>query len=469
MINHTNQIIMYKNIKYLSLLLASVIVVCSIGIGIFAYGDESTPIAINSANFPDKNWRAVVSDWYDGSDGSKPDGYLSSSETDGVTLISVTGMLMDTCGEDSQIADLKGIEYFTSCKRLRCGGIGLTSLDVSKMPQLLELTCQGNELTAIDISSNTNLEWLNCSSNNLNTLDVSKNTALTRIDCYVNNIANLDVSMLSALTTLRCQRNELTEIDLSANTVLTTLDCSNNHLTALDLTSNTALTGITAAYIGNQTTSAPAMIDNGYILVELSVRDYSKIITTSVDRIENVGGADLTILGYNGSYFEPQSIDDFADGIDYYYDTGLEEAETMNVHIDVERNFYQVKFYTAEDKLTLLDTAIVYSGEAAAEPEITDLPQCKKFGCWSEDISNVTADTEVYIVWADNHDIQIIDFSNGIVTVECANCENMNNQYVFAELVNSRTGSSKYVEAVDINADGIINAKDYARLIKMFK
>lgn len=462
---------MFKNkrtVKNISSLLALVVVLCSLSIGMFAYGDDAAPIAINSTNFPDRNWREVVLDWYDGSDGSTPDGYLSQSEIQDVTLISVTGMLIDSCGDNSKITDLSGIEYFTSCKRLRCGGIGLTDLDVSQMPQLVELTCAGNELTSIDIGSNTNLEWLNCSSNEITALDVSNNLKLSRIDCYVNNIADIDVSMLPALEILRCQRNQLTEIDLSANTTLTTLNCANNHITELDLSANTALTDITDAYIGNQTTTASARIDNGNIFVAFTIKNYSRMISTSVDRIEDVGGLDTKVLGFDGIDFEAQSVDDIADGIDYYYDTGLENAENMNVHIDVERDFYQVKFYSDENKQTLLGTCIASSGTAADAPQITDTPQCKAFDSWSEDISNVTSDMEVYALWADDHNLVITGFENGIVSVACTNCTEADAQYVFADLVNSRTGSSKYVQIIDINSDGIINAKDYARLIKMF-
>ncbi|MFR5877089.1 MAG: leucine-rich repeat domain-containing protein, partial [Eubacterium sp.] len=395
--------------------------------------------------------------------------YLSQIEIEGVTLISVTGMLIDTCGENSKIADLSGIEYFTSCKRLRCGGIGLTNLDVSKMPQLVELTCAGNELTSLDISGNTNLEWLNCSSNSLSAINVSNNARLTRLDCYVNNMASIDVSMLPALTILRCQRNQLTEIDLSSNTALTTLNCSDNHLTELDLSANTALTTATDSFIGNQTTDASARIENSSIFVAFSLKSPSKIVSTSVDRIENVGGVDTTVLGYDGIDFEPQCIDDIVNGIDYYYDTGLENAENMSVHVDVQRDFYQVKFYTDENKQSLFGTSIVSTGTAAAEPEITDIPQCKKFAGWSENISNITSDMEVYAVWEDAHNLKITGFSEGIVSVECTNCTNENAQYVFANMVNARKGSAKYVQIIDINSDGIINAKDYARLIKMFK
>lgn len=144
-------------------------VIGAFSVGFVSYGADS--VVINAANFPDANLRAVVSAWYD----TSSDGVLQQSEIQGIKTISIPGMLEDTCGEDAEISDLTGIENFTDCVRLRCGGIGLDTLDVSKMPQLVELTCGGNNLSSIDVSQNANLEWLNCPSNVLSTLDISAN------------------------------------------------------------------------------------------------------------------------------------------------------------------------------------------------------------------------------------------------------------------------------------------------------
>jgi Leucine-rich repeat (LRR) protein len=463
---------MFKNNKlkkYVSTLLALVIALSGFGVATFVYGSDDSPIAINSTNFPDKNWRTVVTNWYDGIDGSTPDGYLSQSEIEGITFISVPGMLEDTCGENSKITDLTGIEYFTSCIRLRCAGIGLESIDVSKMPQLVELTCMGNPLGTIDVSKNKNLKIFKCSNTDLSDIDLSNNTALTELDCYNNTLTQLDVSMLTNLTILRCEYNELSSIDLSKNTALTTLNCSNNHLKELDLANNTALTNVTDSFIGDQTTTAEAIIDNGYIFVEFPLTNASRIVSTSVDRIETSDSISVTVPGYNGTDFTPTDIDSIVDGIDYYYNTGLEDAENMNVHVDVERNFYQVKFYTDESKETLFSTTRVNAGDSIEAPEITDKPQCKNFDTWSEDLTNIQSDLDVYPIWYDDHDIQIQSFKDNIVSINCNNCGDKSAQYNFEDLVNAKSGTLRYVQVVDVNNDGIINAKDYAKLLKLFK
>jgi hypothetical protein len=463
---------MFKNKrinKYISTLLALVIALSGLGIGMFAYGDDSSLIAINSTNFPDRNWRSIVSQEFDGYDGTARDGYLSQSEISLIYSISVDGLLEDLLNENAEITDLTGIEYFTSCTRLRCANIGLESLDVSKMPQLITLTCMGNPLGSLDLSKNTNLSILNCSDLELTSLDLSHNTALTELICKNNSLTDIDTSALTELKILSCPHNEITSLDLSNNTALTQLNCSGNHLTELDLSNNTLLTNVTDSFIGNQTVSATARIEKNNIFVKLKINDKSRIVSTSVDRIQTIDDTELTVLGYDGLDFTPADIDAIADGIDYYYDTGLDNAESMNVHIDVKRDFYQVKFFTDETKSTLISSQRVNSGESATAVELTDVPQCKAFDSWSEDLTNIQSDLEVYPIWADDHDIQIVSFNDDVVTIKCANCDDKDAEYVFSKLVNAKAGTLRYVEAIDINKDGIINAKDYAKLIKMFK
>lgn len=453
-----------KNKKFKSLissLMAGAVIVSSMCAGMFAYGDDA--VAINSANFPDDNWRTVVRSYYDTND----DGYLSSDEKVG-SVMSVSGMLEDACGEEAQISDLKGIEYFTNIKRLRCGGIGLKSLDVTAMPQLIEITCEGNELTSLDLSRNTQLDWLNCSSNAFTSIDLTANTKLTKLDCYANHLTSLNLTAQSALTTLRCQQNELTSLDLSRNTALKSLMCANNHLTSLNLSANTQLTSVTNTMIGSQTVDASAVIDGEMYLVGLDVADSQNIVSTSLDRIEIADGEEIQVSGYDGVDFVAFSIDGISDGIDYVYDVQLANAESMSVHVNVDRDFWQVNFYTADDKQTLMKSCIVNTGASAQAPEITDIPQCKAFDSWSEDFSSVTSDMDVYIIWRDDHHYDVTAFDGDTVTVSCPGC-NDSSTYNWLDLFTKRKGEANYVAACDRNNDGVINVKDYALMSRQFK
>mgnify|MGYP004462736005 CR=1 FL=1 len=217
-------------------------------ITLYAVWEELNTIAINAANFPDANFRAVVSTF-----DKNGDGKLNESEITAVTEIDCSG---------KNISSLKGIECFTALTSLQCYGNQLTALDVSRNTALTELCCESNQLTTLDVSKNTALKNLRCSTNQLTTLDVSKNTALTELSCANNQLtvligskntalsflccsdnqlATLDVGNYSALRTLWCQRNQFTALDVSENTLLEELECGDNRLTALDVSKNMEL------------------------------------------------------------------------------------------------------------------------------------------------------------------------------------------------------------------------------------
>lgn len=457
---------MIKNnriIKYISSLLAAAIIICSFSIGFFAYGDDL--IAINSANFPDNSFRKIVASRYINTNG---DEFLSSDEIAAVTEMEISGYLEDVLGEDAFIEDLTGIEKFTSTTVLRCGGVGLTSLDVTQMPQLVELTCQGNELSSLDLSSNVNLEILNCSSNELTELGLNSNVNLKTLDCHNNKMTSLDVSKLTKLETFRCYKNELTQLDLKNNLELKTLNCTNNHIAELDLSANTSLGAVTNYEIGSQYVNAKARFENGVILVGFTFNDASKIADTSVDRVVENENGEVTVLGYDGIDFVAYNVNDIKDGIDYSYNIGLGSSENMSVHIDLERDFYQVNFYTSAEKDTLIGYDIVNNAQDAQAPQITDFPQCKVFSEWSEPITNITKDMDVYAVWKDSHNYTVTDFSNGFLTVSCSDCDVKDVKLRFMDMINARRDSDRYQSVADVNSDGIINVKDFAKLTRMF-
>ena len=209
-------------------------------------------VSIDETNFPDENFRNYIL----AQDYGK-DGYLTDTEIAAVKSIDVS---------NKNIADLKGIEFFTALEKLWCNDNQLTELDLSQNTALKELRCQKNKLTSLDLSQNTKLTFLDCGSNLLTALDlsqnrdlktllcnsnqlasldalnVSNNTELTYLACYNNQLAGLDVSNNTALTKLYCRDNQLTTLDFSKNTKMEDLDCSGNQLTALDVSNNTALT-----------------------------------------------------------------------------------------------------------------------------------------------------------------------------------------------------------------------------------
>ena len=174
---------------------------------------QSAGVAIDNTNFPDANFRTVVENFDTNKDGS-----LSDTEIAAVEEID--------CSRKG-ITNLKGIEYFTALRLLKCNRNQLTTLDVDKNTALEKLYCSNNKLTSLDVSKNISLTELECDYNQLTSLDVSKNTALTHLDCQNNQLISLDVSKNTALNKMWCRENQLTALDVS-NTNMVYLDCDDN-------------------------------------------------------------------------------------------------------------------------------------------------------------------------------------------------------------------------------------------------
>ena len=139
-------------------------------------------VAVDTFNFPDKNFRDVVKT-FDTDDNN----ILSDTEIAAVKKIDCKGRA---------ITNLKGIEYFTA---------------------LEYLYCYDNELTELDLRRNTKLKELNCSTNRLTVLDLSQNPKLKRVICSENALTALNLSSNSKLTNLSASGN-IREITLTGNT-----------------------------------------------------------------------------------------------------------------------------------------------------------------------------------------------------------------------------------------------------------
>ena len=163
-------------------------------------------VEINETNFPDANFRNWLLSKNYGSDG-----VITDAEIADITYIEV---------DEKNIANLKGIEFFTALAGLYCSNNQLTALDVSKNSALVYLQCSNNQLTSLDITKNTALAGLYCSNNQLTALDVSNNTYLTELYCNQNQLTSLNVLGCTALINLSCSSNQLTSLDVTGCTSL---------------------------------------------------------------------------------------------------------------------------------------------------------------------------------------------------------------------------------------------------------
>ena len=93
-------------------------------------GSDLVEIAIDATNFPDENFRKKLLEHP-----LVENGILSGIEIKQISFLNLS---------NSYIESLKGIEYFTSLKKLICSGNQLTSLDVSQNTELKHLRCNNN-------------------------------------------------------------------------------------------------------------------------------------------------------------------------------------------------------------------------------------------------------------------------------------------------------------------------------------
>lgn len=434
--------------KYSGILLAVVLVFGCFSSVLMAYADDL--ISINSMNFPNANWREAVKEYYD-TDG---DGFLSLKERS-TSSMSIPGVIEAVFEDEITITDITGIEYFSSLKILRCGGIGLTKLDVSNLTYLETLTCQGNELTSLTVRNNAYLKELNCSDNELTELSLTYNVSLQRLLCEANKIETLNMSALDKLNYLKCSDNELKALDLSANKILATLICSGNHIPTLDLSANTALQSTTSYAVGAQTVTATAVQRDSTFYVPFALTS-ARVVATSMDLYEN-------------GEFSTADYSKLTDGFTYDYDTGNANVGAMDVSVATQKSFYMVRFYTNENKGTLLSSCIIVQGEAATAPTITQMPQCKEFDSWSEDISAVMTDMDVYVLYKNTHGAEtVIALSqDGTVTIACSDC-GATRTVQFISVTGSAEGDANYDSVIDVNNDGYINVRDYSILYKLY-
>ena len=180
---------------------------------------------------------------------------------DSVTTANISG-LSDLIVSAQGIADITGIEDFTSLTMIildgnpitsadlsqnmllnyvSLTGCALTSINLSQNSLLKTLLCSSNSLSSLDVSNSPLLEELNCNSNNLTTIDLTQNLSLIELYVNANPLSSLDVTQNSALESLACVTSGLTTLDVTQNTSLMTLDCRSNSLSVLDVSQNTAL------------------------------------------------------------------------------------------------------------------------------------------------------------------------------------------------------------------------------------
>lgn len=209
-----------------AVILSAVVIQCAGSIPVMA----ASGLAIDKNNFPDANFRAVISGSDYDSDGN---GYLSDYEISRIINVDCEG-----CG----VKSLKGIEHFSALQGLWCKDNDLTSIDVSKNKDLRGVWCSGNDITSLDFSNNKELAWVYCFDCKLKSINVTKNEHLSYLEINNNpDLKSLNLSGNPELEHLMCVSCGLTSLDLSNNPLLAHLDAQKNKLKSLTFDNNKEL------------------------------------------------------------------------------------------------------------------------------------------------------------------------------------------------------------------------------------
>ena len=212
---------------------------------------------------------------------------------------------------------ISGLKEFDAAKYpkleiLKIFNTQVTSIDVSKNPNLKELDLSDDKLTSgIDVTNCPELTYLNVNRTGISKLDVSKNTKLEKLYISVNDgIELVGLDKLSSLLSLEADHCGLTKIDVSKNTNLEFLKIGSNSIAAIDLTGLDRLTALSGAhqicYIN--------LISNTFDLTQLSYCgfDISRMTLSEENKGVTLSGNVLT-------------FDENTEGVNYIYDTGIED------------------------------------------------------------------------------------------------------------------------------------------------
>ena len=293
---------------------------------------EEDKIAINAANFPDANFRKVLTAYSSGKVKNVP----ALTEADIAKITDLGNEKSDTKFKDeaanlAKVVNFKGIEKLTALKSFTLTNTqknfkaldlsenaALTFVDVSGCTNLADLNLpetaaietlllQKTAIAGVDVSNYTGLKVLNVSDTKIEALSVTDNKELETLALANVKVKELDVTANTKLRTLDAANCGLTKIDVSANTLLEDLDVSGNSLITLDLTGLTALTA-DKFKADNNKRNIGTVIDGKYDLKDLAAEGLV------VDKMGDINGATLA----------EGVLTDVAGNVTYTYKTGLE-------------------------------------------------------------------------------------------------------------------------------------------------
>lgn len=353
-----------------------------------AADEDTTKIAIDSKNFPDANFRKVLTAY--SSEKVKNVPVLTEEDIAKITDLGnkkADEKFKDEAANLAKVVNFKGIEKLTALKSLIVNNNtqknfktldlskneALTFIDVSGCTNLAKLDppatdavetllLQKTAIAAVYVSGYTGLKVLNVSDTKLTALNVSTNTELETLALKNVKVNELYVADNTKLKTLDAANCGLTKIDVSANTLLENLDVSGNSLITLNLTGLTALTA-DKFKADNNKRNIGTVIDGKYDLKDLAAEGLA------VDKMGDIKGATLT----------EGVLTDVAGNVTYTYETGL-ATEGLD----------KVTFTLAPEKVTSENFEVSYMDGAESKSVVCET--------WDEVLKTMTDKNADYTV-----------------------------------------------------------------------
>lgn len=115
----------------------------------------------------------------------------------------------------------------------------ISSLNLSGNTLLEDLSCDWNSITSLDLSNNLKLKRLNCIENNISSLILPD--SMESIMCWNNPLGSIDVSSMPELIDLACANTGLTSLDVTHNPKLLRLAFNDNNIPTINLSANPLL------------------------------------------------------------------------------------------------------------------------------------------------------------------------------------------------------------------------------------
>ena len=243
------------------------------------------------------------------------------------------------------IADLTGIEEFSSLTFLNCGYNQLTSLNVTQNIALTTLYCHSNQLINLDVSNNLSLTNLNCNNNQLTSLHVNNNTALISLYCEDNQIDSLDLNSIP-IEYIYCSNNNITYLNIN-NTALTNAQFSmysiwGNPYTTIIISNNQILSSLT--YCLNNLTIENLQISNNPSLNSISIEN------TQITNL-NINNNTLFYLTLENMQVDTINVNNNTTLLDFYCYPN--QISVLNVN----NNPALTNLYCQNNQLTSLDVS----------------------------------------------------------------------------------------------------------------